>query len=84
MTADLHHLYTFSYHARYGDAGSEHEVCWVWIGSSDELPRPNPEEVAELRWIAPEELDREIAQRPEGFTPWFLLEWQRVREGLGV
>jgi len=82
MAADLRHLYTFSYHARFGDAGSEHEVCWVWIGSSDDLPRPNPEEVAELRWIAPEELDREIAERPEGFTPWFLLEWLRVREEL--
>lgn len=82
MTADLHHLYTFSYHARYGDAGSEREVCWVWAGTSDDQPRPNPNEIADCRWIAPEPLDRETADRPEDFTPWFLMEWPRVKEGI--
>ena len=82
MTGDLHHLYTFQYHARFGDAGSERELCWVWIGSSDDVPRPNPHEISDCRWIAPEELDREIAARPDDLTPWFLMEWPRVREGL--
>ena len=80
MTADLHHLYTFSYHARYGDAGSEREVCWVWVGISDDTSRPNPHEISDCRWITPEELDRETAERPEDFTPWFLMEWPVVRE----
>jgi len=84
MTGDLHHLYTFQYHARFGDAGSERELCWVWIGSSDDVPRPNPHEISDCRWIAPEELDREIAARPDDLTPWFLMEWPRVREGLGA
>jgi isopentenyl-diphosphate delta-isomerase len=79
MTADLHHLYSFSYHARFGDAGSEREVCWVWAGISDDAPRPNPHEISGCRWITPEELDRETVERPEDFTPWFLMEWPRVR-----
>jgi isopentenyl-diphosphate delta-isomerase len=82
MAADLRHLYTFSYHARFGDAGSEREVCWVWVGTSDDVPLPNPHEVAEVRWIAPDELDREIAERPVDFSPWFLMEWPRVRDEL--
>ncbi|PWB77099.1 MAG: isopentenyl-diphosphate delta-isomerase [Holophagae bacterium] len=83
MTADLRHLYTFSYHARYGDAGSEREVCWVWAGVSDDTPRPNPHEISGCRWITPDELDRETVERPEDFTPWFLMEWPRVREWRG-
>lgn len=84
MTADLRHLFTFSYHARFGDIGSERELCWVWIGRSDDAVRPNLHEIADCRWIAPDALDREIAERPGDFTPWFLLEWPRVKDGLGA
>jgi len=84
MTGDLHHIYTFQYHSRFGDAGSEREVCWVWVGVSDDAASPNPDEVSGLRWIAPDRLDEEMAARPQDFTPWFLMEWPRVREGRGV
>ena len=80
MQSDLRHLFTFQYHAPYLDVGSEREVCRVFAGSSDEQPRPNSNEIAAVRWIAPEELDREITARPDRFTPWFLEEWPRVSE----
>lgn len=80
MTADLRHLFTFQYHARFGEAGSERELCWVWAGLSDDAVSPNPHEIADCRWITPELLDREMAARPQDFTPWFLLEWPVVRE----
>jgi isopentenyl-diphosphate delta-isomerase len=82
MTADLRHLYTFSYHARFGETGSERELCWVWFGLSDDAVSPNPHEIADCRWVTPEELDLEIAERPGDFTPWFVLEWPRVRDEL--
>ncbi len=80
MTSRLHHLYTFRYGAPYLDLGSENEMCWVFAGHSDERPRPNSTEIAELRWISAESLDRELQLRPEIFTPWFTLEWPRVRD----
>jgi isopentenyl-diphosphate Delta-isomerase len=79
MTAELHHLFTFSYQARFGELGSEHEMCWVFAGISSDPPRPNPTEIDAIRWIAPAELDRQLAARPRDFTPWFALEWPRVR-----
>ena len=82
MTADLRHLDTFQYHARFGEAGSERELCWVWVGLSDDPVGPNPHEIADCRWITPDALDREVAARPQDFTPWFLLEWPRVRDEL--
>lgn len=80
MTARLRHLFTFQYKARFGDLGSEHEMCWVFAGESPASPRPNPTEIAAVRWIAPADLDLELASHPDRFTPWFTLEWPRVRE----
>jgi isopentenyl-diphosphate delta-isomerase len=80
LTASLHHLFTFQYQARYLELGSEREVCWVFVGRSDHTPRPNPHEIADLRWVTAEELDREFKTRAETLTPWFALEWPRVRE----
>lgn len=81
MAGELCHLFSFTYHASFGDAGSERELCWVWLGVSNDAPTPNRHEVDELRWIAPERLDREMAADPDRFTPWFRLEWPRVRDG---
>ena len=33
-----------------------------------------------MRYIAPNALDAEIAARPAQFTPWFKIEWARIRE----
>lgn len=79
MATRLHHLYTFQYRAPYLDLGSENEVCWVFVGRSDDHPMPNAHEIAAVRWIAPTDLDREFENRPEVFTPWFTMEWTRVR-----
>ena len=80
MTSSMRHLFTFQYQAPYLDVGSENEVCWVFSGLSDERPQPNMTEIAAVRWISPGDLDREFETRPEIFTPWFMLEWPRVRQ----
>lgn len=79
MGAELHYLYRFQYHASFGDAGSEHELCWVYAAITDQQPQPNPTEVAAWRWVSPEALDAEFAEQPEALTPWFKLEWARIR-----
>ena len=80
MTSDLRFLYKFQYQASYEDIGSENEICWVYVGVTDDAPEPNSNEVEDHRWVAPERLDDEMATTPGRFTPWFLMEWQRVRE----
>ena len=83
MATEFHHIFTFQYQAPYLDLGSENEVCWVYAGLSDDAPRPNANEVADVRWIAPVHLDHEFRTQPEIFTPWFTLEWPRVRAAFG-
>lgn len=80
ISAELQYLYKFRYHARYADAGSEHELCWVYIGVSREQVRENTNEIAAWRFVAPTALDQEMADRPGSFTPWFQQEWARIRQ----
>lgn len=79
FTCPLEFVYKFQYHAPYGDAGSETELCWVYVGVSDAPVRVNDTEIAAWRYVKPDALDREITESPDHFTPWLKMEWQRLR-----
>lgn len=79
LTCELRFLYKFIYRAQYGDTGVEHEYCRVFAGETDAPARVHPNEVAAVRYLAPDALTREIARAPERFTPWLKLEWQRIQ-----
>lgn len=78
--AELEYVYKFTYHARYGDAGAEHELCWVYLGRARGEPRPNGNEISALRWLSATDVDRELAAAGREFTPWFKLEWLKLRD----
>lgn len=80
FTCDVKFLYKFEYHATYEDLGSEHELCWVYTGVCDPVIRPNQQEVAATRWVSVAEIERELRDTPERFTPWFKLEWTHLRQ----
>jgi isopentenyl-diphosphate delta-isomerase len=79
IRCDLSYLYKFEYHACFGEAGSEHELCWVYAGCSDDRVRANRNEIAAWRFVGADALDTELQARPDRFTPWFQLEWPVVR-----
>jgi isopentenyl-diphosphate delta-isomerase len=78
--AKLEHVYYFSYEAGFGDAGSENELCHVFLGKSSEDMRPNDSEIASVRHVSAADLDEEFEARPEHFTPWFKQEWQELKK----
>lgn len=80
LRTELNFLYKFKYFAPYLDIGAEREYCWVYAGQSSDRPRANSNEVDAIRFVTPDELDREMQDSPEQFTPWFKLEWTQVRE----
>lgn len=79
LESDLQRLYSFIYQADFGDRGAEHEYCHVYIGRARGEVEVHPDEIAEWKWIAPTDLDAELAAHPERFTPWFKLEWLELR-----
>jgi isopentenyl-diphosphate delta-isomerase len=79
LSCPLQFLYKFQYQVAYQAAGSENELCSVFIGATDQTPRIDHSEIAAWRWISPERLAEELStQGVEKFTPWFRLEWERV------
>lgn len=80
IEAPLHFLFRFQYRATYAKAGSENELCAVFVGKSDGPVVADPGEIAEWRFIDPDELDKNLKFQPQDYTPWFKIEWQRIRE----
>lgn len=76
-------LFKFQYRASFENLGTEFELCWVFVSREGGQPRVNTAEVAEWRWVKPDDLDREIDNAPEVFTPWLKLEWRRLRQEHG-
>lgn len=72
----LEYVYRFRYRASYGECGSEHELCSVYLGRCDRQARPNETEIDELRFVSADELQAELAAYPGRFTPWFQQEWE--------
>jgi isopentenyl-diphosphate Delta-isomerase len=79
LDAPVRFLFKFRYHARYDPGGAEHELCHVYAGPLTGRPAVNANEIAATTMMAADALDRELAARPQLYTPWLELEWPRIR-----
>jgi len=61
------------YRAEFENGLTEHEFDHIFLAISDDMPWPDPDEVAELRWVDRAELNSWMAENPEQFTVWFRL-----------
>ncbi len=62
----------FHYVAHFENGLIENEVDHVLVGWLEEDSfRVNPEEVQAYRWVDLIDLQRELVEKPEQFTPWF-------------
>lgn len=81
VRAPLKRIYQFEYHAQFGDIGAEHELCSVYVASTDQPASLSchDDEVMEWDWFSIDEVDRWCAEAPEQLTPWFKQEWHALR-----
>ncbi len=84
MNIALRYRYKFEYSASFEDLGTEHELCWVYTGFATGEPLINTAEIASWRWVDGDLLTRQLDTEPERFTPWFKMEWQRLRREFPV
>lgn len=71
MTCPLREIGSFVYCHRFPDGLCEYEYDHVLVGYYHGSFLPDPEEIAELRWVSTQELDRELRTAPEEFAVWF-------------
>ncbi len=70
----LNPIGTVTYRADVGNGLTEHERVHMFTATAqpnDWVPRPNPDEVADVRWVSMEWLSDTLANNPETLTPWF-------------
>lgn len=73
------HRDRIEYRADVGGGLIEHEVVDIFIteASPDLVVVPNPDEVADIKWIDLFDLKAEAQRRPERFTPWLRIYLQK-------
>lgn len=80
ISCDLYFSFSFLYKANFENGLIENELDHVYIGFSDEKPKPNPSEVGGYRYIKSSNLMKEIKEKPNTFTPWFKICVEKVLE----
>jgi len=80
LVMPLSFAYKFEYQTKFNEEGTEHELCSVYVGHCDSQPKPNKTEIMAWRWIRPAELTQQLINKPELYTPWFKMEWQRLNQ----
>lgn len=64
----------FRYSATDAAGVVENEICPVWTARTDDEVLPDPDEVAEFRWVDPDRLAEAVAAAPWAFSPWLTLQ----------
>ena len=78
LKAELEYVYRFRYQANFGEAGSEHELCHVFLGRCPDEVSVNESEIAAVRFVPAADVSRMLDDEPERYTPWFRMEWERL------
>jgi isopentenyl-diphosphate delta-isomerase len=72
LNIPLRYLGKFQYQAIWQKSGlAENEICYLMVGDYNELEiKPNPDEVAQAKWVKIAELKKELAESTDLFAPW--------------
>ncbi|MBB6271386.1 isopentenyl-diphosphate delta-isomerase [Pedobacter cryoconitis] len=73
MNCELSHQFSFIYKAEFENGLTEHELDHVFFGTTNQVPEPDPEEVAEWEYLSLDTIEKDVALLPEKYTAWFKL-----------
>jgi isopentenyl-diphosphate delta-isomerase len=71
MTAELSEEFVFTYRAIFENGLTENEIDHVLVGYSNHLPKLNPDEAMDFKYMAPNHILLDIQLNPDQYTPWF-------------
>ena len=82
LECELTELFRFTYREDLDNGLTEHELDHVFTGVTDSLPEINREEVMEYRYMNYNDLEADVAARPENYTVWFRIIFSKVNDHL--
>jgi isopentenyl-diphosphate delta-isomerase len=76
----MEYALNFYYQAKYGDLGSEHEICDLFLVKNikNKDISINRSEISACRFLSIPELKKEIRSDPVKFSPWFLIACEKI------
>lgn len=80
FVTELEDTVSFIYKAPFDNGLTEHEFDHVLIGNYEGAPIINPDEVAAWKWMPLEEVKEDMLKRPEIYTEWFKIIFDKFYE----
>jgi isopentenyl-diphosphate delta-isomerase len=80
LKCELSYAFNFVYSADMSNGISEHEYDHVYVGISDDIPMPDPDEAAAYEYVNINSLAKELKKTPELYTEWLKICFARVME----
>jgi isopentenyl-diphosphate delta-isomerase len=84
FVSELSEVFEFIYHANLEDGLIEHEYDHVLVGWFEGVPRPDPTEIAEWRWLDMATLSIDLKDHPESYTYWFRISFDRFVRAISI
>jgi len=84
FVCELKELFSFIYKAPFDNGLTEHELDHVMIGTYQDAPVINPEEVASYKWMTLEAVKNDMEKQPEIYTEWFKIIFDKFYHHLKV
>lgn len=78
MSCDLKIKTNFIYKTSFENGLTEHELDYVLIGSSNQNPHINHDEVSSYKWLSIAVIKTDIISNPNQYTSWFKIALEKV------
>ena len=75
IACKMNYINKFEYHVPYKNIGSENEICGTLIGTVNSFDESSliKDEIAEIKWVDPNELKNELEQNKDVYCPWMVI-----------
>lgn len=84
FVTNLKETTSFIYKATFDNGLTEHELDHILVGSYEENPKINTDEVADWKWMDLETVRKDIETHPEIYTAWFQIIFEKFYQHLLV
>ena len=75
---------SFIYKAPFDNGLTEHELDHIMVGSYEDAPIINPDEVADWKWMPLEDVKQDIDDNPQLYTAWFKIIFEKFYEHINI
>ena len=75
---------SFIYKAPFDNGLTEHELVHIMVGSYEDAPIINPDEVADWKWMPLEDVKQDIDDNHQLYTAWFKIIFEKFYEHINI